>query len=80
MRLVDADAAKALWSGDHPISFIMRKIFDGLPTVEAVPVIHARWAFRQSNGYAVCSHCCHEDRVDTTATHCRYCGAKMDLE
>ena len=38
MKLIDADAAKELWSGDHPIAVTMRKIFDDLPAVNAIPV------------------------------------------
>lgn len=47
------------------------------PVVEAVEVVHAEWVLRQSNGYAVCNHCCRGDYVDPLATHCRYCGALM---
>lgn len=49
-----------------------------IPAADVEPVIHACWVLRQSNDYAVCSHCCHGDHVDPVATHCRYCGAKMD--
>jgi hypothetical protein len=88
MRLVDADAGaevfeakakSAMYDGELrwviPISEL-----DKLPTIDAVEVVHSRWVLRQSNGYAVCSQCCRGDYIDPIATHCRYCGAKMDLE
>ena len=60
--------------------FIKAEDFFAAPAEDVAPVVHARWVLRQSNGYAVCNHCCHGDHVDPLATHCRYCGAKMDQE
>ena len=48
-----------------------------LPTVDAVEVIHAKWENVQK-GKGCCSNCHRLDSVDSLATHCRYCGAKMD--
>lgn len=48
-----------------------------LPTVDAVEVVHARWENVQ-NGKGCCSNCNRLDGIDNLATHCRYCGAKMD--
>jgi hypothetical protein len=48
-------------------------------TVDAVPVIHARWILIQ-NGSGVCSACNRNDHIDSLAAYCRYCGAKMDGE
>ena len=48
-----------------------------LPTIDAVEVIHAKWENIQ-NGHGCCSNCHRMDDVDRLATHCRYCGAKMD--
>lgn len=53
-------------------------VINEAPAVEVAPVIHAHWVLQESNGYAVCSHCHRGDHVDPIATHCRYCGAKMD--
>ena len=47
------------------------------PTVEAVEVVHARWENVQ-NGKGCCSNCNRLDSIDNLATHCRYCGARMD--
>jgi hypothetical protein len=30
------------------------------------------------NGMGVCSNCNRQDRIDNLATHCRYCGARME--
>lgn len=45
--------------------------------VEWAPVVHARWMM-STNGYGICSNCNRGDHIDPIATHCRYCGAKMD--
>jgi len=44
-----------------------------------VEVVHARWENVQ-NGKGCCSNCNRLDSIDNLATHCRYCGAKMDGE
>lgn len=46
-------------------------------TVDAVEVVHGRWENVQ-NGKGCCSNCHRLDSIDSLATHCRYCGAKMD--
>ena len=45
--------------------------------VDAVEVVHAKWENVQ-NGKGCCSNCHRLDGIDNLATHCRYCGAKMD--
>lgn len=87
VEYIERDVAlKALCQVSAPTpseSYVVEKCIGKLndvPAAEVAPVVHARWVLRQSNGYAVCSHCCHGDHVDPMATHCRYCGAKMDLE
>lgn len=52
-------------------------LIEKIPTIDAVEVIHAKWENIQ-NGYGCCSNCHRMDDVDRLATHCRYCGAKMD--
>jgi hypothetical protein len=49
----------------------------GMIPVDAVEVVHARWESVQ-NGKGCCSNCHRLDSIDSLATHCRYCGAKMD--
>ena len=50
------------------------------PTADVVEVRHGEWILKDSNGKGVCSVCNRLDRIDSLATHCRYCGAKMDGE
>ena len=53
------------------------------PAVDAVEVVHARWAYTDE-GYKVCSNCCWEHPVldnngfTVADTFCPSCGAKMD--
>ena len=50
-------------------------------TIEAEPVRHGKWLMiTDSKHCGVCSVCFRQDYIDPIATHCRYCGAKMDLE
>ena len=42
MRLVDADNARECFSGDRVTGAVMRRIFDSLPTIDAVPVVRCR--------------------------------------
>ena len=46
---------------------------------DVAPVVHGKW-IGVRNGKGICSHCNRLDSIDTLATHCRYCGAKMDGE
>ena len=39
MRLVDADNARECFSGDGVTGAVMRRMFDSLPTIDAVPVV-----------------------------------------
>lgn len=68
-RLIDANAAKELWKGDNQTAITMRRIFDGLPTVDAVEVVRCK----DCKWYRVASidnvpYCCHESG---------YCGEYM---
>lgn len=47
------------------------------PAADVVEVVHGRWVNIQ-NGSGCCSVCHRLDAIDPIATHCRYCGAKMD--
>ena len=39
MRLVDADNARECFSGDGVTGAVMQRMFDSLPTIDAVPVV-----------------------------------------
>ena len=42
MRLVDADNARECFSGDGVTGAVMQRMFDSLPTIDAVPVVRCR--------------------------------------
>ena len=92
VRLIDADALKdnifhyaapeMVWDrGD-----IEHKINE-MPTIDAVPVVHARWSkarfektyagYTKASIYYVCS-ACGKDVDDALFNYCPKCGAKMD--
>ena len=81
-RLIDANALKnhvqavsTHWLNDWSTIGVLAAV-DKQPTVDAVEVVHARWENVQ-NGKGCCSNCHRLDSIDSLATHCRYCGAKM---
>ena len=47
MRLVDADNARECVGGDGVTGAVMQRMFDSLPTIDAVPVVRCR----------ECQHC-----------------------
>lgn len=63
-----------------------RKLKDAIlqfPTIDAVPVVHAKWQDHHcTNCYAVCPTCKSPNgfvmRIETP--HCPHCGARMDGE
>lgn len=42
MRLVDADNARECFGGDGVTGAVMQRMFDSLPTIDAVPVVRCR--------------------------------------
>lgn len=42
MRLVDADNARECFGGDGVTGTVMQRMFDSLPTIDAVPVVRCR--------------------------------------
>lgn len=52
-----------------------------MPAADVAPVVHGRWILVDTEKWiGVCSNCNRQDRIDHLATHCRFCGAMMDLE
>ena len=55
--------------------------FEKIPTVDAVPVVHARWTTERTwkhDGEWYCSACEYEPVVFMDSSYCPNCGAKMD--
>ena len=38
----------------------------------------AKWIAKDDKGNGVCSMCNRQDKIDPLATHCRYCGSRME--
>lgn len=82
MRLIDAD--RIIHS---PILHTMRKkeLLDTIiaaPTIDAAPIIHAKWMYHESENGTVftCSNCEYTPEIiSDDSPYCPYCGAKMDL-
>jgi len=57
-------------------------VVSGLPTVDAVPVVHGHWK-EDTGGYGfwLCSHCgfvSEASAADLLYRYCPHCGARMD--
>lgn len=52
---------------------------NSIPAADVVEVRHAHWNMVQ-NGKGICGACNRLDSIYQLATHCRYCGARMDKE
>ena len=84
MRLIDADALKMAFEEDGHLSGYIEEYINDAPTIDAVPVVHAKWGKPIEYGlpYAanhlgvVCSCCCKWS--DNKYNFCPNCGAKMD--
>lgn len=91
VRLIDANAifpndSITVWSfdGEETARGILKAI-DNAPTIDAVPVVHARWVHEQrygdSGGWVWrCSACRRESItcIISAMKYCHACGAKMD--
>lgn len=64
---------------DHRCSIVC-EIADA-PTIDPEDLRpKGRWILRDDKGNGVCNHCNRQDKIDPMATHCRYCGAKMEVD
>ena len=49
------------------------------PAADVAPVVHGQWILVDTEQWiGVCSNCNRQDRIDHLATHCRFCGARMN--
>lgn len=92
MRLIDADGlydgiCDMTGSARHTVISVenVLECIEGAPTVDAEPVVHARWVHEQrygdSGGWVWrCSACRHEaiSPIISALQRCHHCGAKMD--
>ena len=87
MRLIDADTlvyseVDEDWTGTIPSRLaVYKENIDNTPTVDAQPVIHAKWIPRlhaSENDIFICSNCHRELGYDPD--YCPNCGAKMESE
>ena len=83
-RLIDANepiAAFKRYAKEHPNAtwgaFGIEEVLNACSTMDAAPVVHGRW-INVRDGWGVCSNCRRVDEIHKLATHCRFCGAKMD--
>lgn len=83
MRLIDADEIQKNMPNTHTPTWVaVKAILASMPTVDAVPVVHAEWLLRHigHGHYWECSHC-HQNPciyVTENTKFCPNCGAKMD--
>lgn len=86
MRLIDAD--KIRWKsypndyGETNDDYVEKCDIDNMPTVDAVPVVHTRWAHLGGDEWC-CPVCGFVITTDgswdkPTKKYCEDCGAKMD--
>ena len=90
MRLIDADALKAIMPTIEDEYKYAHKLIDDAPTVDAMPVKHGRWIGAESQCGIGCPFC--GTPVDDFCNsidyiyliyepnYCPNCGAKMDAE
>lgn len=82
-RLIDADVMKQNIRGNNlnNLRGAISEWIDKQPTVDAVPVVHARWTTERiwrHDGEWYCSVCEYEPIVFMESNYCPHCGAKMD--
>lgn len=89
MRLIDADALEKNLSNDLPYKGSVKRVLIQAPTVEAEPVRHGKWIFKNDGAYgkrrAYCSVCEKRSGIggiieNQMKPYCPNCGAKMDCE
>lgn len=79
MRLIDADKLNARLSRNGTPYFTVCDI-DNAPTVDAAPVVHARWVYIYWCEFK-CSNCGNLSKstpIKGKEKYCSNCGAKMD--
>ena len=87
MRLIDADALAAHFATmqDHVYLMGVLSVIDNTPTIDAVPVVHARWEENRMNYRCTACGADFSDEIafiypgeDKLPAYCPNCGAKID--
>ena len=83
MRMIDALLAQEI--ADRELSVeeagVVQFVLSHTPTIEAEPIIRAKWLVIDSaENIAVCSHCGRTDVIVEDAIACRFCRAKIGRE
>lgn len=87
MRLIDLDSPHVNYLNGFEEKFMGQTVLewlDDMPTVDAVPVRHARWLVNEKMRWIVCSACGTNVPVvagwcmDAHINFCPHCGARMD--
>ena len=84
-RLIDANALiekrEEMWKDRCDYMVVRVTNIENAPTVDAVPVVHAKWELYPSDRSIRCTNCKLEFsliHMPYTRNHCPNCGAKMD--
>ena len=77
MRLIDADR----YARKFPPNSMAVQMINDEPTVDAVPVVHARWVYGITlrHEWRKCSNCLVSQEIFGCFTYCPNCGARMDV-
>lgn len=86
MRLIDADALEP-----HEVYFnygcqriVYMDDIDEMPTIDAEPVKHGKWIYKEFEpskvGFYVCSECGYVAFNEKVCHYCYNCGAKMEAK
>ena len=83
MRPIDADELKTKkrYSTEFHENVVAVAEIDWMPTIDAVPVVHAYWTTKrtwQHDGEIYCSACNHDSPTELKTNYCPFCGARMD--
>lgn len=62
---------------DESTKAAFRSIVYQQPLIDDAPVAHGRWE-AVHDGWGRCPNCHRMDSIHEKATHCRFCGTKMD--
>lgn len=78
-KTIDQEANFYGGFGDNVITASeLRRCIETVPTIDAVPVVHAEWKINADGYYPYCSACKKEPPGRCMTAHCPSCGAKMD--